>query len=652
MGNDGKRPLPPRAGMSLPLPPPIDADDGVSRVRMSLSEYVPETTSRDLPVLPAEPWDMDEETDDEDHVFGGSTSALTREGIGPLAAMLPPAPVARAAPPPAAPVRTSPARSLPLPPTQATPRPNLPKAGPREAAPPPRESPIAENRGHRDTVAALRKPRSVRRLPLSPETVTDVLASTPLPPPVQSPVPSRSAATPAPTASPGPPRQAGEQRLPLAAEPSGAHPMPRAPVLPPRAATNSVPTIRTVAGRYEILERIGQGGMGKVYKVSHTQLGKMFALKVIGENLADTAEARELFYREARMASSVNHPNIASVVDFGEDSELGAFMVMEIVEGEPLAKMLHRETRIGVRVACEVILQVADALHYVHGKGIVHCDIKTENIIVSEQASTKRRQMVVKLLDFGLARSLTTGRNSTTLSGTPHYVAPERIRGDAASPSSDIYALGILFYELVTGHVPWDGAVANILHGHLEQQPTSPSKLVPGGLDAALEKLILHALAKYPAERHKDMAAFIYELRTVMDMLGFGRRRRGGPGKRVVIERSKNERDALVTRAFEHCRLPLALLSPQGVVQVANPAFAKFVMGVEVEVEGLPIQSTPLMTAWTSFDNDLTRAVNGHPVRRMLEIEMAGKPAQRLLLWLDVSGEGYVLLGVQPIDLG
>ncbi|HUQ02355.1 MAG TPA: serine/threonine-protein kinase [Kofleriaceae bacterium] len=538
---------------------------------MSMTSYVPETTARDLPMLPVEPW-VGEDTDNE--LFDPVTAAV----------------------------------ELPL-----------------------------EQRD-RNTVPgiSMKKGKSARRLPLQPDASTSTPAPLPAAPPLPSP------------------------RLPLPAEPSVARPLPRPPgnALPipstPRAPNKSGPPQgKPVAGRYEILDRIGQGGMGKVYKVSHTQLGKVFALKVIGENLADTEDARELFYREARMASSVNHPNITSVVDFGEDADLGAFMVMELVEGEPLAKMLHRETRLGVRVACEIILQVADALHYVHGKGIVHCDIKTENLLVSEQQGTKRRQMIVKLLDFGLARSLASGRGSGPLSGTPHYVAPERIRGDAASPSSDIYALGILFYEIVTGHVPWDGPVSQILHGHLEVTPTPPSKLVPGGLDPALENLILHALAKEPAKRHRDMAAFIYELRTVMDMLGFGRRGRrgGGVGKRVVIERSKNERDALVSRAFESCRLPLALVTGQGLVLVANSAFGKFVMGVSVEVEGLTVQSTPLAGAWEAFESDLAKAIGGAAVRRILEIEVEGRPRQRLLMWLDPAGEGSVLLGVQPIEI-
>lgn len=463
-------------------------------------------------------------------------------------------------------------------------------------------------------------------------------------------------------------RRGGTGSIPAPGQPPSPPPRksePRPATAPP-ARPGSVPSVLTspaasgesyqVAGRYRVLERIGQGGMGKVYKVAHAQLDKVFALKLIGEELAATPEARELFYREARLASSLSHPNITSVVDFGEDPHLGLFMVMELVEGEPLAKLLHREGRLGVRQACEIILQTAEALSYIHGSQVVHCDIKTENILIAE-APTKRRQLQVKLLDFGLARSLRTSRITSSLSGTPHYVAPERIRGEPPSPSSDIYGLGILFYELITGKVPWDGHVAQILAGHLEQAPTPPSKLVEGGLDPALENLILHALAKTPAARHKDMAAFIYELRTVMDMLGFGRRNRRGP-RRVVIERTKNERDEMIRVAFEGCRLPLALISPAGLIVVANPAFARFVMGVEVEVEGLTIQSTPLVGAWDAFESDLSRAIGGRGVRRILEIDTPGGEVRRLLMWLDpgaapgASGTGgYAILGVQPLDV-
>jgi serine/threonine protein kinase len=425
---------------------------------------------------------------------------------------------------------------------------------------------------------------------------------------------------------------------------------------PPRSAAVRVETAEyssLIGGRYQILTRIGQGGMGKVYKVKHTHLSRTFALKIISNQVAETDEARELFYREARFASAMSHPNITSVVDFGEDEKVGMFMVMELVEGEALNRILFREKQMSTRKACDIVLQVAEALHYIHKQGVVHCDIKTENILLSEEEHEgKRSKTVIKLLDFGLARSLTASRASTSLSGTPHYVAPERIRGEPASPASDVYGVGILLYELVTGQVPWDGAVQKILAGHLEERPRSPSLLVEGGLDPALETLIFHALAKRPSERHKDMAAFIYELRTVMDMLGFGRRGRQGPAKRVVIEQRAHEpRDEMARIAFDACRLPLALLTPQGVIVRANPAFARFVMGVSVEVEGLPVQSTPLATAWSSAEADLARTIAGSPVRRVIEIDVAAGESRRLLLWLDAISQDNIVLGVQPLEL-
>ena len=438
---------------------------------------------------------------------------------------------------------------------------------------------------------------------------------------------------------------------PNAKKPDRTTPVPKPP---PRSAGPRVETAEfsaLIGGRYQIMQRIGQGGMGKVYKVTHAHLSRIFALKIISNQVAETDEARELFYREARFASAMNHPNITAVVDFGEDEKVGMFMVMEFVEGEPLNRVLFRDKRLEVKKACDIVLQVAEALHYIHKQNVVHCDIKTENILIGdEQEEGKRSKMVVKLLDFGLARSLVASRMSTSLSGTPHYVAPERIRGEPASPASDVYGVGILMYELITGAVPWDGPVQKILAGHLDEVPKRPIQIVDG-LDPALDNLIMHALQKRPAERHKDMAAFIYELRTVMDMLGIGRSRKA-PTKRVVIEqRPANERDEMARVAFDACRLPLALVSPAGQILTANPAFARFVMGVAVGVEGLPIRSTPLANAWSTSEADLARTIGGSPVRRIIEIDVAAGDTRRLLLWLDAVSPEQVVLGVQPIEL-
>ena len=425
------------------------------------------------------------------------------------------------------------------------------------------------------------------------------------------------------------------------------------PVPPPRSSNVRAHTAQfstLIGGRYQIVQRIGQGGMGKVYKVTHAHLSRTFALKIISSTVAETDEARALFYREARFASAMSHPSITQVVDFGEDEKVGMFMVMEFVDGEPLNRLLFREKRLSPRKACEIVMQVAEALHYIHKQNVVHCDIKTENILISEQEHEgQRSKMVAKLLDFGLARSLTATRLSTSLSGTPHYVAPERIRGEPASPASDVYGVGILLYELVCGQVPWDGPVQKILAGHLDEIPRAPSSLVEN-LDSALETLILRALAKRPAERHKDMAAFIYELRTVMEMNGMSRRARG-PAKRVVIEqKSEHPRDELARIAFDASRIPMAMVSADGVIETANPAFATFVMGLAVEVEGLPVRSTALVNAWATAESDIERTLNGTPIRRVIEVDVAEGQVRRLLLWVDPVSRDQVLLGVHPLD--
>jgi tRNA A-37 threonylcarbamoyl transferase component Bud32 len=611
------RDRPGRGNYQFPLPPPDE--EGGTRVRLSAD--LTGTTARDVPMLPPDPTARFEQLDaralfdDDDDGHDDDRTMVDPRIPDDLHARAPAAPL------PPAPPR---AASLPLPPPTAAPRPAAspprPAASPPPRAAPPLTRPRPVLPPPRATLPGTRRRRSAM---VEDDAATRRVPKQPPPPP-----PGRSASPPAKAPT-------GEQNTAVAADP-----------LAPLAAP-------LVGGRYRVVQRIGQGGMGKVYKVTHGQLGKTFALKIISTELTEEGKARDLFYREARLASSLSHPNIASVVDFGEDDELGAFMVMEFLEGEPLNRTLHREKRIGVRQACEIIEQVAEALHYIHSNKIVHCDIKTENILVCEVPGTKRRKQQIKLLDFGLARSTSAGRQTGSLSGTPHYVAPERIRGEDPSPPSDIYGLGILFYELLTGKVPWDGNVAQILCGHLELEPTPPSHLIDGGLDPALEKLVLRALAKTPQARHKDMNAFLYELRTVMDMLGIGRRGGKRSMRRVVIEKTENKRDEIARAVYDASRIPTALIARNGTILLANPAFAKFVMGVSVEIEGLMVQSTPLALAWQSWESDLARAAAGRPVRRVLELDVAPGETRRLMMWLDPGiAEDQAIFGVHPLDEG
>lgn len=421
-----------------------------------------------------------------------------------------------------------------------------------------------------------------------------------------------------------------------------AQPRQRAPMI----AANTAVREQIIAGRYRVIERIGQGGMGKVYRVAHMELGKIFALKIICSKM-EANEARDMFYHEAKLASRLSHPNVASVVDFGEDDAIGLYMVMEFCEGVPLMKLLYREKRLGARLACEIAQHMAEALRYIHDNDIVHCDIKTENVLVNlpSGTSTKRRGPDVKLLDFGLARTLSL--RNTSLSGTPHYLAPERIRGEPASPGSDVYSLGILLYELITGRVPWDGQTQHILDGHLHSQPTPPAQFVPD-LDPALERLIMHALEKNPARRHADMSAFLYELHAVMEMMENEKRR--SPATKIVVQRQPSEREAAVESAFAGCRLPLAVLTADGTIVAANVAFAKFVTGTPNPVEGMSTHGTALAHAWNTLPGDIAKCLTGTPVRRSSNVQVADGTSRRLLLFLDRADEQHVIVGVHPMD--
>ncbi len=206
---------------------------------------------------------------------------------------------------------------------------------------------------------------------------------------------------------------------------------------------------RIVGGRYEILERIGSGGMGQVLRVRHTRLGKAFALKLMHPELSVDPEARRLFEREARLASHLSHPNIVEMIDFGNDPDWGLFIVMEYLEGEALSTRIERLGHLPIAAAWQVAAQLADALVRSHAEQVVHADLKTENVLCLTGAEdVEKNPWQVKLLDFGMA---TASGSADHLAGTPEYVAPERIAGGPPQPSGDIYALGIILYEMLCG---------------------------------------------------------------------------------------------------------------------------------------------------------------------------------------------------------
>lgn len=261
-----------------------------------------------------------------------------------------------------------------------------------------------------------------------------------------------------------------------------------------------------LAERYELLEVLGRGGMGVVYRARDRVLDRVVAVKVLPLDRAQDPTAIARFEREALAAAGLSHRNIVSVFDFGTDQET-RFIVMEYLAGQSLARRVHERGALAVGEAVDLVAQVASALAAAHEAGIVHRDVKPANVMVNAQGH-------VKVLDFGIAR-LTAGISLTqtaTVLGSAPYLAPELCRGASADARSDIYALGCVLYELLTGRPPFKGELpAAIVHQQLSSAPRNPRELNPT-IPPALGALCLAMLAKEPEQRPHDAGELVRAL--------------------------------------------------------------------------------------------------------------------------------------------
>jgi serine/threonine-protein kinase len=257
----------------------------------------------------------------------------------------------------------------------------------------------------------------------------------------------------------------------------------------------------TLGGRYRLLELLGQGGMATIYRARDAQLDRDIAVKLLRPEFGKDPDFLARFHDEARAAASLNHPNITAVFDFGEDRS-GPYIVMELVDGQDLASIIRDNGPLAPRQAARVAAEVAKALHAAHVRGIVHRDVKPSNILVGRDGR-------VKVADFGIARALTESQLTLPGStmGSVHYFSPEQARGEPATAASDIYALGIVLFESLTGQRPFsgDGAAAVAL-ARLTTTPPRPSAL-RAGVPAALDQVVLRAMALDPAARYATAAA-------------------------------------------------------------------------------------------------------------------------------------------------
>jgi serine/threonine-protein kinase len=247
----------------------------------------------------------------------------------------------------------------------------------------------------------------------------------------------------------------------------------------------------TIEGRYQVITRVASGGMGEVYRAHDAVLARDVALKVLHQNLAGDRGFVERFRREARAAAILNHPNVVGVYDWGT-TDGTYFMIMEFVHGVNLRTLLAEYERLEPAQVVEVCLQVLAALDHAHGHGIVHRDVKPENILIA-------RDGTVKVADFGLARAYADSYVSQvegSVTGTVQYLAPEQIQGEAADPRTDLYSLGVVMFELLTGRAPFSGETSlGIAYQHLTNRVPAPSTVLPS-LPVALDGPVLMATEK------------------------------------------------------------------------------------------------------------------------------------------------------------
>src|SRR4051812_7146137 len=278
--------------------------------------------------------------------------------------------------------------------------------------------------------------------------------------------------------------------------------------------------IGQTVSHYRILGKLGEGGMGVVYLAEDTHLGRQVAIKFLGASTSDAHHFKARFLREARAASRLSHPHIATVYDYGETDEGFPFIIMELIKGKPLSDLLH-EDELTLSRALEIIEDVADALGEAHRHGIVHRDIKPSNVFITERGT-------VKVLDFGLAKQLhedhsqadpdartllATHTRSDIVVGTPLYLSPEQATSAPVDGRSDLFALGALLYECIAGRPAFSGAsVIEIGAQVIHVDPPAPST-INEQVPLELDRITMKALAKKPGERYQTAQEMIEDLR-------------------------------------------------------------------------------------------------------------------------------------------
>jgi eukaryotic-like serine/threonine-protein kinase len=277
---------------------------------------------------------------------------------------------------------------------------------------------------------------------------------------------------------------------------------------------------QVIADRYHVVKKLGEGGMGQVYLAEHVKMGRRSAIKVMNPSMVHDPDAVARFNREASNASRITHPNVCAIYDFGETPDGLIYLAMEFIEGEPLTDLIAREGALPLPRATAIFLQTADALQAAHDLGIVHRDLKPDNIMVSRR---KGGGDTVKVVDFGIAKAVggdQAGQKVTKTGlvvGTPEFMSPEQLSGDAVDGRSDLYSLALVFFRILSGKLPFEStSVQEVMIKRLTEAPTTlatarPDLRFPAGLQPVLDT----ALARTPSERYQTVAKFAADVGAV-----------------------------------------------------------------------------------------------------------------------------------------
>lgn len=305
-----------------------------------------------------------------------------------------------------------------------------------------------------------------------------------------------------------------------------------------------------IGDRYEILEKIGTGGMSDVYKAKDHKLNRAVAIKILKQEFSENANFVSKFRVEAQAAAGLMHANIVNVYDVGEENGI-YYIVMELVEGITLKKYIEKKARLSVKEAVSIAIQVSLGIEAAHNNHIIHRDIKPQNIMISKEGR-------VKVTDFGIAKAATSNTITSNVMGSVHYTSPEQARGGYSDAKSDIYSLGITLFEMLTGRVPFNGdTTVAIAIKHIQEPMPSPREFVPE-IPVSVEKIVLKCTQKSPDNRYQSMSELVEDLKRSLitpdeDFVVMNGARTAGetkmmPEKEVAAVRSQTARTTQVTQ--------------------------------------------------------------------------------------------------------